>query len=144
MIEGTNVSVGRGTDTPFEVLGAPWVNARQLADHLNARNLAGIRFVPVSFTPTASNYANQLCQGVNMIVTDRNVLDSPELGIELAAALRGLYPNDYKMERMIEILANQKVFDALVAGEDPRRITQDWQDEVEGFEKRRAQYLLYR
>ena len=144
LIEGTNVSVGRGTDTPFEVLGAPWVNARRLADHLNARNIAGIRFVPVSFTPTASSYANQLCQGVNMIVTDRNVLDSPELGIELAAALRGLYPNDYKMERMIEILANQKVFDALVAGEDPRRIAQDWQDEVEGFEKRRAPYLLYR
>src|SRR5712691_2648076 len=143
LVEGTNVSVGRGTDTPFEILGAPWVNARQLADHLNARNIAGIRFVPVSFTPTSSNYANQLCQGVNMIVTDRNVLDSPELGIELAAALRGLYPNDYKMERMIEILANQKVFDALVAGEDPRRIAQDWQDEVEGFEKRRAQYLLY-
>jgi len=144
LIEGTNISVGRGTDTPFEALGAPWVNARQLADHLNARNIAGIRFVPVSFTPTSSNYANQLCQGVNMIVTDRNVLDSPELGIELAAALRGLYLNDYKMERMIEILANQKVFDALVAGEDPRRIAQDWQDEVEGFEKRRAQYLLYR
>ncbi len=143
LVEGTNVSVGRGTDTPFEVLGAPWINARQLAGYLNARDLAGIRFVPTSFTPTASNYANQLCQGVNMIVTDRNVLDSPEMGIELAAALRTLYPNDYKIERMIEILANQKAFDTLVAGEDPRRIAEDWQDEVESFEKQRAQYLLY-
>ena len=144
LVEGTNVSVGRGTDTPFEVLGAPWINARQLAGYLNARDLAGIRFVPTSFTPSASNYANQLCQGVNMIVTDRNVLDSPEMGVELAAALRTLYPNDYKIDRMIEILANQKAFDALTAGEDPRRIAEDWQDEVESFEKQRTQYLLYR
>lgn len=144
LAEGTNVSVGRGTDTPFEVLGAPWINSRQLADYLNARNITGIRFIPTNFMPTASGYANQLCHGVNMVVTDRNVLDSPELGIELASALRTLYPNDYKMDRMIEILANQKVFDALLAGEDPRRIAQDWQDEVEGFEKQRAQFLIYR
>jgi uncharacterized protein YbbC (DUF1343 family) len=144
LIEATNVSVGRGTDTPFELLGAPWVNARQLADYLNARSIAGVRFVPTTFTPTSSNYANQPCQGVNMIVTARNVLDSPELGIELASALRTLYPNDYKMDRMIEILANQNVFDALAAGQDPRRIAQDWQDEVEAFVKRRTQYLLYR
>ncbi|HTD23538.1 MAG TPA: DUF1343 domain-containing protein, partial [Terriglobales bacterium] len=144
LVEGTNVSVGRGTDTPFEIMGAPWVNARQLAEYLNARNIAGVRFVPTSFTPTASNYANQLCQGVNMIVTDRNVLDSPEMGIELASALRTLYPKDYKIDQMIEILANQKVFDALAAGQDPRRIAEDWQDEVESFEKLRTQYLLYR
>jgi uncharacterized protein YbbC (DUF1343 family) len=144
LIEATNVSVGRGTDIPFEILGAPWMNARQLAEYLNARSIAGIRFVPTTFTPTSSNYANQLCQGVNMIVTDRNVLDSPEMGIELAAALRTLYPNEYKMDRMIEILANQKAFDALAAGQDPRRIAQDWQDEVDGFVKRRGQYLLYR
>ncbi|HZR29725.1 MAG TPA: serine hydrolase [Terriglobales bacterium] len=144
LVEGTNVSVGRGTDTPFEVLGAPWINSRQLAAYLNARDLAGIRFVPTTFTPTASNYANQLCQGVNMVVTDRNVVDTPEMGIELASALRTLYPNDYKIDRMIQILANQKAFDALVAGEDPRRIAEDWQDEVESFEKQRTPYLLYR
>ena len=138
LVEGTNISVGRGTDTPFEIMGAPWVNARQLAEYLNARNITGVRFVPTSFTPTASNYANRLCHGVNMIVTDRNVLDSPEMGIELASALRTLYPNSYQIDRMIEILANQKTFDALIAGEDPRRIAQDWQDEVESFEKQRA------
>lgn len=144
LIEGTNVSVGRGTDTPFEVMGAPWINARQLADYLNARNITGVRFIPTSFTPTTRVYANQLCHGINMVVTDRNVLDSPELGVELASALHGLYPNDYKIDRMIEILANQEVFDAIVAGEDPRRIAQDWQDNVEGFEKQRAPYLMYR
>jgi uncharacterized protein YbbC (DUF1343 family) len=144
LVEGTNVSVGRGTDTPFEVMGAPWVDARQLADYLNARSLTGIRFIPTNFTPTTRTYANQLSHGINMVVTDRNVLDSPELGIEIASALHSLYPNDYKMDRMIEILANQKVFDAIAAGEDPRRIAEDWQDALEGFEKQRAPYLIYR
>ena len=144
LVEGTNVSVGRGTDTPFEVLGAPWVNARQLADYLNARNITGVRFIPTNFTPTTRTYANQLCHGINMVVTDRNVLDSPELGIEIASALQRLYPNDYKMDRMIEILANQQVFDAIAGGEDPRRIAQDWQEAVERFEKQRAPYLIYR
>ena len=88
LIEGTNVSVGRGTDTPFELVGAPWINSRELAAYLNARGIAGVRFVPVTFTPTASNYAGQKCEGVNVVLTERNALDAPELGIELAAALQ--------------------------------------------------------
>ncbi|MGA8198750.1 MAG: serine hydrolase [Candidatus Sulfotelmatobacter sp.] len=143
LIEGTNVSVGRGTDTPFEVLGAPWMKARELAAYLNARAIAGVRFVPITFTPTSSNYAGQKCEGVNLVLTDRNALDAPELGIELAAALRKLYPADYKMERMMELLVNQKTYDALVAGEDPRRIAQDWQEKIENFEAVRKKYLLY-
>src|SRR6266850_4101851 len=75
LIEGTNVSVGRGTDTPFEILGAPWINGRELTQYLNARNISGVRFVPVSFNPNASNYANAKCAGVNIVVTDRNALD---------------------------------------------------------------------
>jgi uncharacterized protein YbbC (DUF1343 family) len=143
LIEGTNVSVGRGTDTPFEVLGAPWMKSRELAAYLNARGIAGVRFVPITFTPTASNYAGQKCEGVNLVLTDRNALDGPELGIELAAALRKLYPADYKMERMTELLVNQKAYDGLVAGEDPRRIAQDWQEALEKFEAVRKKYLLY-
>ena len=106
LIEGTNVSVGRGTDTPFEVVGAPWMKSRELAAYLNARGIAGVRFVPVTFTPTASNYSGQKCEGVSLTLTDRNLLDAPELGIELAAALKKLYPADYKMERMAELLVN--------------------------------------
>ena len=143
LIEGTNVSVGRGTDTPFEVLGAPWMKARELAAYLNARGIAGVRFVPITFTPTSSNYAGQKCEGVNLVLTDRNALDAPELGIELAAALKKLYPADYKMERMMELLVNQKAYDGLVAGEDPRRIAQDWQEKIENFEAVRKKYLLY-
>lgn len=143
LIEGTNVSVGRGTDTPFEVLGAPWMKSRELAAYLNARGIAGVRFVPVTFTPTASNYAAQKCEGVNLVLTDRNALDAPELGIELAAALRKLYPADFKVERMMELLVNQAAYDGLMAGEDPRRIAQDWQERLNEFEAVRKRYLLY-
>ena len=144
LIEGTNVSVGRGTDTPFEWIGAPWIKGRELAEYLNARALAGLRFVPVSFTPTSSMYSGQLCQGVNIVVLDRNTVDAPELGVELAAALRKLYPKDFKMERMAELLVNQAAFDALVAGQDPRRIAEGWREALEKFGEMRAKYLLYK
>jgi uncharacterized protein YbbC (DUF1343 family)/CubicO group peptidase (beta-lactamase class C family) len=143
LVEGTNVSVGRGTDTPFEVMGAPWIDFRQLADHLNRRQIAGVRFVPVRFTPISGPYAGLRCGGVSLLVTHRNQLDSPELGIELAAALHQLYPKDFKVERMNDILGNQAVFDAVVGGEDPRRIAEDWSEPLETFERLRRKYLLY-
>ena len=143
LIEGTNISVGRGTDTPFELVGAPWIKSREFAAYMNAREIAGVRFVPVTFTPASSVYGGQACQGVNIIMTDRNGLDAPELGIELAAALRKLYPVDYKIERIAELLVNQAAFDALLAGEDPRRIAQDWQEGLEKFETARKRYLVY-
>jgi uncharacterized protein YbbC (DUF1343 family) len=144
LIEGTNVSVGRGTDTPFELVGAPWIKSKEFAAYLNARGIAGVRFVPVTFTPTASVYNGQACQGVNVILTDRNGFDAPELGIELAAALHKLYPADFKIERMNELLVNQAAYDALLAGQDPRKIAQDWQDGLEKFGKLREKYLMYK
>ena len=144
MVEGTNVSVGRGTDTPFELLGAPWIKARDLASYLNARNIAGVRFVPTQFTPTSSNYSGQLCQGVNIVLVDRNTLDAPELGIELAAALHKLYADQFQLEKMKDLLVNHAVFDAISQGQDVRRIAQDWQDQLDAFIKRRQPYLLYK
>ena len=144
LIEGTNVSVGRGTDTPFEVLGAPWMKGRELAAYLNGRDIQSVRFVPIVFTPSSSNYAEERCEGVNLIVLDRNTLDSPELGIELASALHKLYPNDFKLERMSDLLVNQAVLDAIGAGEDPRRIAADWQERLEEFVRLREKYLLYK
>ena len=144
LIEGTNVSVGRGTDTRFELLGAPWIKGRELAQYLNARNISGVRFVSTSFTPATSNYSGQRCEGVNMVVTERNALDSPELGIELASALRKLYPEQWHMERLIELLVNQSVYDAIAQGEDPRRIAQDWQPRLDEFEQMRQKYLIYK
>ena len=144
LIEGTNVSVGRGTDRPFELLGAPWIKSRELAAYLNTRGLAGVRFVPTAFTPMSSNYSGQACQGVNIVVTDRNALDAPELGTELASALHKLYANDFKIEKMQGLLVNQAVYDALIAGQDPRRIAQDWMDELQKFQKMREKYLIYK
>lgn len=144
MIEGTNVSVGRGTDTPFEVLGAPWIKSQELASYLNSRHISGVRFVPYSFTPKSAAYANQLCGGVNMVVTNRLTLDSPELGIELAAALHKLYPNDFQLSRAMTIIANQETLDALNAGTDPRFISSKWNEELEAFEAVRQKYLIYK
>lgn len=144
LVEGTNVSVGRGTDTPFELLGAPWINGRQLAQYLNARSMSGVRFVPTTFTPSTSNYANQKCEGVNLIVTERNSLEALELGVELASALHALYPEQFHMERMIELLVNQSVYDAIAKGEDPRRIAQDWQGSLDSFQQIREKYLIYK
>ena len=144
LIEGTNVSVGRGTDSPFELLGAPWMKSRELAAYLNARGIAGVRFVPITFTPTSSNYSNQECHGVNFVVTDRNGFDALELGIELAAALHKLYPADFKIEKMQGLLVNQAAYDALMAGQDPRRIAQSWMEDLHKFEKVREKYLIYK
>lgn len=144
LIEGTNVSVGRGTDTPFEVLGAPWIKSQELSAYLNNRHISGVRFIPYSFTPNSSVYANQLCGGINMVVTNRLTLDSPELGIELAAALRKLYPNDFQMEKILTILANQQTMDDLNAGVDPRFISSKWNEALEGFQKIREKYLIYK
>jgi uncharacterized protein YbbC (DUF1343 family)/CubicO group peptidase (beta-lactamase class C family) len=143
LIEGTNISVGRGTDTPFEVVGAPWVKSRELAAYLNSRGIAGVRFVPVTFMPSSSNYSGLKCEGVNVVLTERNALDAPQLGIELAAALQKLYPANFKIGRMAELLVNQAAFEGLMAGRDPRRIAGDWQEELEGFEVVRKKYLIY-
>jgi uncharacterized protein YbbC (DUF1343 family) len=144
LVEGTNVSVGRGTDTPFELVGAPWINSRELAQYLNARLIPGVRFVPITFTPSASNFAGQVCHGVNIVLTGRDFLDSPELGIELAWALAKLYPQQFHMEKMIDILANQNVYDTLARGEDPHRIALDWQDDLQKFQQIRQKYLIYK
>jgi uncharacterized protein YbbC (DUF1343 family) len=143
MIEGTNISVGRGTDTPFELLGAPWIAPTVLAQYLNVREIGGVRFVPLSFTPTASVYAGQKCGGVSVIVTDREALDAPELGLEIAAALQQLYPNEYKVAAVDGLMRSKATLDALTGGEDPRRIAEDWQDALESFKSLRAKYLLY-
>ena len=144
LIEGTNVSVGRGTDSPFELVGAPWIKNKEFAAYLNSRGIAGVRFVPTTFTPTSSIYSGQVCQGVNIILTDRNGIDSPELGLELASALHKIYPAYWKMEKMQQLLVNQAVYDALASGQDPRRIAQDWQDELQKFGKIREKYLIYK
>jgi len=143
MIETSNISVGRGTDTPFELVGAPWVNAVELAHYLNAREISGVRFVPVHFTPASASYAHADCGGVNVVVTDRYALDGPELGLEVAGALNSLYPDKYKVDGIDTLMLNRLSVEALKRGEDPRRVAELWRDGIERFEALRAKYLIY-
>jgi len=144
LVETTNISVGRGTDSPFEVLGAPWIDARALAQYLNRRQLPAVRFVPVNFTPEKPYpYAGEICHGVRILVLERNVLDAPELGVEIAAALHHLYPDQYQVEKMNTLLASHSVLEAIEAGRDPQRIAEDWRPALEAFENERAKALLY-
>jgi len=143
LIEATNVSVGRGTDTPFQLVGAPWIKATEFSAYLNARLISGLRFVPIEFTPASGTHAGKPCGGVQVMVVNREILDSPELGIEIAAALRKLYPGEFEISKMNTLLANQGAFVALQNGRDPRRIAEDWRDGLEKFLVVRAKYLLY-
>ena len=143
MIEASNISVGRGTDTPFELVGAPWVRAVELARYLNARQIAGVRFMPVEFTPENSVYAHQICKGVQIVVTDRNMVDAPELGVEVAGAMESLYPGDYNVAGVDTLMVNKASVDALAAGQDPRRVAEQWREGLERFEAAgEVSYLL--
>ena len=143
-VETTNISVGRGTDTPFEMFGAPWIDGRKLAQYLNNRFLPGVRFMPVDFTPEKPYpYAGQLNHGVRVLVTDRNVLDSPELGIEIASALHKLYPQEYQLEHIATLLANGHILEQLTSGVAPAQIADEWTSSLEAFEAKRKLALLY-
>ena len=143
LLETTNLSVGRGTDTPFEVIGAPWLDGQKLAKHLNERNLPGVRFVPIRYRPKASVFKEEDLGGVNFIVTDRAGFNSVRTGIEIAAAIRKLYPTEWQVDRYLRLLVNQEILDRLKRGETPEAIERSWAADLVEFQKRRALYLLY-
>src|SRR5437588_3978324 len=143
LLETTNVSVGRGTDTPFEVVGAPWIDGQKLARYLNAKQIGGARFVPVRFTPKSSVYKDEECGGVNIIVTDRTRLQSVVVGIEIAAALRDFYASAWKIDNFIRLLANSEAFESLKRGDSPGAIIRSWANPLEEFRRARAKVLLY-
>ena len=143
LLETTNVSVGRGTNTPFEVLGAPWINGQELAAYLNRRGIAGVRFVPLRFTPTASVFKDETCSAINFIVTDRAQFRPVRMGIEVAAALRRLYPNDWKVDSYLRLLVNADTLERLNRGDAPEDIERSWAVKLEEFRSARAKLLLY-
>jgi uncharacterized protein YbbC (DUF1343 family) len=143
MIEGANVSVGRGTDMPFEVLGAPWIDTEELAAYLNNRQIQGVRFMPVDFTPDSSLFKNQLCHGVQIILVDRQALDSTALGVEIASALHRLYAKEFELDRTLSLIGGLEVLKAIKEGQDPNFIVLNWQSHLEQFRKLRSKYLLY-
>ena len=143
LIEGTNVSVGRGTDTPFEILGAPWIDSRRLAADLTRRALPGVSFVPVSFTPTASKHQGTRCGGVQVLVTDWRSYQPVRVGVHIACSLRALFPDDWDTARLDWLLKDAASAAAILAGEAADDIIARWQKPLRTFSMRRRPFLLY-
>lgn len=143
MVEGANVSVGRGTSVPFEVVGAPWIDSKELSAYLGSRAIAGVRFEPAEFTPSADRYANRVCHGVRITVQERDALDSPALGVEIVAALFRLYRDDFELDSTLGMLGSRKVLEEIKAGENPTTIVSGWQPALRKFLALRSKYLLY-
>jgi len=143
LLETTNVSVGRGTDTPFEVIGAPWIDGQKLASYLNARNISGVRFIPIRFKPSTSVFKNEECGGVNIVVTDRARLQSVYTGIEVAVALHRLFPSDWRIDGYSRLLVNADALERLKRGDSPEEMTASWRAALENFRRVRARTLLY-
>jgi uncharacterized protein YbbC (DUF1343 family)/CubicO group peptidase (beta-lactamase class C family) len=143
-IEQTNLSVGRGTDAPFEQIGAPWVDGVRLAEELNGRELAGIRFYPVRFTPASSKFAGEVCEGVYMIVTDRLAVEPVRVGLEIASALHRLHGHTFQLEDAARLFGSRETLQAIRAGEEPSRIAARWGPEEARWRLLRSRYLIYR
>jgi uncharacterized protein YbbC (DUF1343 family) len=142
LLETTNVSVGRGTDTPFEVIGAPWIDGQKLALELNRVPLAGIRYVPIRFTPTSSVFKGEKCGGVNLIVTDRARFRPLVVGLRIAVTLRKLYP-EWKVDSYLRLLVNADSLERLKRGESELEIERSWNAELDLFRQQRGKFLLY-
>jgi uncharacterized protein YbbC (DUF1343 family) len=144
LLEGTNLSVGRGTDTPFELVGAPWIDGKKVAGMLNELpTSAGVRFIPIVFTPTASTYRGVECQGVSIFITERAKVRPVALGLGLAYALRRLYPREWEAQRMLGLLANREVHALLMESADLQRLLERCARDERAFRQRRKRFLIY-
>jgi uncharacterized protein YbbC (DUF1343 family)/CubicO group peptidase (beta-lactamase class C family) len=143
LLEATNLATGRGTDTPFERVGAPWIEPRALAQALTARGVPGVRFVPVRFTPRERQHAGRECGGVQIAIDDWSRFEPVELGITLAVTLRALYAGDWEPAGLLRLVADRATYEAVLAGHDPAAIRALWEPEIAEFLKVRARYLIY-
>jgi uncharacterized protein YbbC (DUF1343 family) len=135
--------VGRGTDTPFEILGAPWIQGAELAAEMNRRAVPGARFGTALFTPREGVYAGEYCQGVSIKITDRAALRSLSMGVEIADALHRLYPEKFRLAKIVELLGSQSTVERLARGEAPTQIVASWRSDLDKFRAMREKYLLY-
>lgn len=143
LLETTNLSVGRGTDTPFEVIGAPWLDGIQLARALNGSGLAGVRFVPVRFTPASSKHAGKLCGGVNITVIDRCCFRPVRTGLEIARQLHRRYPQNWDVQKFNGLLSDRPTLEAIVNGKPVDEVESAWAAELDEFLTRRSRFLRY-
>jgi uncharacterized protein YbbC (DUF1343 family)/CubicO group peptidase (beta-lactamase class C family) len=143
LLETTNVSVGRGTDAPFEQFGAPWMDGPRVAATLNARGISGVRFTPVRFTPASSVFRGETCSGVRITLVDRDALNAVALGFHVATALRDLHPAEWKADRFGRLLANAAALARFSRGDTAGEVTGAWAAGAMEFETIREKYLLY-
>jgi uncharacterized protein YbbC (DUF1343 family) len=143
LLEATNVSVGRGTDTPFEIIGAPWIEARRLAAELRAARMPGVEFIPVDFTPTTSTHRGVRCGGVNLVITDRGRFNSVLTGLTLVSTLVRLYGKSFDVDKTIRLLGNQQALEALKRGDAPADILRAGDAAMRDFVAGRQKALLY-
>jgi uncharacterized protein YbbC (DUF1343 family)/CubicO group peptidase (beta-lactamase class C family) len=143
ILETTNLSVGRGTDSPFEVFGAPWMDGPRVAATLSARGIAGVRFTPVTFKPLSSVFKGEACSGVRITLVDRSALRAVALGIHVATALRDLHPKEWSAEKLNRLLVSRAALARFSRRETAGEITGAWAAGSMEFERRRAAFLLY-
>ncbi len=143
-LEGANISVGRGTDQPFEVFGAPWIDGRKLANALNGAQLPGLRFVPIEFTPTSSKFSGKVCKGVYITVTDRTIVEPAKASVIIAWHLRNLFGDAFEIQKISRLLGNARTLKAISEVDDPREIPAMWKEGLEEFKRVRGKYLIYK
>src|SRR6266566_1320862 len=143
ILQAGGVSVGRGTDRPFERIGAPWMRGAEFSEYMKRRSVPGVRFVPDRFTPDSGLFKGEMCEGASVVVTNRDSFASMRMGIEIAAALAKLYPRNFDATKIIALVGNAETIRRLKAGDSPAAIVGGWNEDLEIFRKMRAKYLLY-
>jgi uncharacterized protein YbbC (DUF1343 family) len=142
--EFTNISVGRGTDTPFQVVGAPWIDHQALVSAMHSLKLPGTSSVPIEFTPTSSKFSGELCKGIEFFITDREQFDPMQLGLALAWALRSQHPQQWETKNLNRLLGNQQCADAILAGQTPDELLDIARQGISDFLRRRETFIIYR
>lgn len=144
ILQDAGVSVGRGTEAPFEEIGAPWIKGEEVAGALNALDLPGVHFVDQPFVPVSGLYAGRRCGGVGIRVTDRGAVRAMRVGLEIAALLQKRYPENFAVAKVIGLLGNAQAVADLQAGMAPAKIVDSWSVELSSFEGIRKKYLIYK
>ena len=144
ILQNTGVSVGRGTESPFEEFGAPWINGEEVAAALNNRHLAGVQFKNQPFIPVGGLYSGQRCGGVGMRITDRQAVRAMRVGLEIAALLKKLYPDKFDPEKLLFLVGNAETIRQLQAGVSPDQIVDSWSADLATFDTVRRKYFIYK
>jgi uncharacterized protein YbbC (DUF1343 family) len=144
ILQNAGISVGRGTEAPFEIFGAPWMNGEEVASALNAKHLPGLKFVSQLLIPVSGLYAGQRCGGVSIRIVEKSAVRSMRMGLEIAAVLKKLYPDKVDLAKTLTLLGNAATVEELRVDAPPEKIVADWKDDLAAYEATRRKYMLYK